>query len=146
MRPRRYASLFRACPKCRSPAGVACVGKKGARISVHKARLLGIGNAEVDRAQRQRGGALARERGFYGTDEWRAVRYQALRLHGGACQCCGVRASPGRPLHVDHIKPRSRFPDLALELTNLQVLCGDCNVGKGASDTIDWRTHGGAMQ
>ena len=76
---------------------------------------------------------------FYLTDAWRAVRYDALRLHGGACQCCGARPVAGHPLHVDHIKPRSRFPELALVVTNLQVLCEDCNLGKGARDETDWR-------
>lgn len=76
---------------------------------------------------------------FYDTDEWRTVRYMALKQHGGCCQCCGNRAAPGRPLHVDHIKPRSKFPELELELNNLQVLCADCNLGKRAWDETDWR-------
>ena len=42
-------------------------------------------------------------------------------------------------LNVDHIKPRFLFPDLALRLDNLQVLCGDCNEGKGNWDMTDWR-------
>ena len=28
---------------------------------------------------------------------------------------------------------------LELQLTNLQMLCADCNVGKGAWDETDWR-------
>ena len=27
----------------------------------------------------------------------------------------------------------------ALDVANLQVLCEDCNLGKGNSDTVDWR-------
>ena len=76
---------------------------------------------------------------FYESLEWQRVRYEALKRHGGRCQCCGLRWRPEAPLHVDHIKPRSRFPDLALEVSNLQVLCGPCNRGKGASDYTDWR-------
>lgn len=76
---------------------------------------------------------------FYKTDEWREVRYRALKLHGGCCQCCGARPSPGHPLHIDHIKPRSKFPELELDLNNLQVLCEDCNLGKRAWDDTDWR-------
>lgn len=76
---------------------------------------------------------------FYDTDEWRTVRYQALKRHGGCCQCCGARAERGKPLHVDHIKPRSKYPELALTLGNLQVLCPDCNLGKRAWDETDWR-------
>jgi 5-methylcytosine-specific restriction endonuclease McrA len=76
---------------------------------------------------------------FYDSDEWRNIRYQALKIHGGACQCCGNRASADKPLHVDHIKPRSKFPELELDLNNLQVLCKDCNLGKRAWDQTDWR-------
>lgn len=42
-------------------------------------------------------------------------------------------------MNVDHIKPRRLFPWLALELKNLQVLCHDCNHGKGNWDQTDWR-------
>lgn len=42
---------------------------------------------------------------------------------------CGVPGSQSR-IHVDHIKPKSKYPQLALEEYNLQVLCEDCNLGK----------------
>jgi hypothetical protein len=77
--------------------------------------------------------------GFYNSEEWRRVRYLALRSHGGACQCCGATPSRGFPLHVDHVKPRSKYPELELDIDNLQVLCADCNLGKGAWDETDWR-------
>lgn len=76
---------------------------------------------------------------FYYTDEWRAVRYEALRINGGKCQCCGRGRAHGVVLHVDHIKPRSKFPHLELDLSNLQVLCEDCNLGKSNKDATDWR-------
>lgn len=76
---------------------------------------------------------------FLKTREWRAVRYQVLQKHGGRCQCCGRSASDGVVIHVDHIKPRSKFPELALDVNNLQVLCEDCNLGKSNNDATDWR-------
>lgn len=78
---------------------------------------------------------------FYNSRQWRELRYLALRCADGACQCCGARASSGVQIHVDHIKPRSRYPELQLCLDNLQVLCADCNIGKGAWDDTDWRSH-----
>jgi len=42
-------------------------------------------------------------------------------------------------LNVDHIRPRRYYPELALELGNLQVLCAACNQGKGNKDATDWR-------
>lgn len=82
---------------------------------------------------------------FYLCQLWRELRYLALRNCGGKCQCCGASASDGVQLHVDHIKPRSMFPELALKLENLQVLCADCNIGKGAWDITDWREQWDGM-
>lgn len=77
--------------------------------------------------------------GFYWSDEWRSLRYQALRKSRGVCELCGGGPQAGKPLHVDHIKPRSKYPALELDLSNLQVLCADCNLGKSNTDEIDWR-------
>lgn len=76
---------------------------------------------------------------FYASREWRVLRYSALKLHGAACQCCGSSAKDGKVMHVDHIKPRSKYPGLELTLSNLQVLCEDCNLGKLHLDETDWR-------
>lgn len=75
---------------------------------------------------------------FYNSLTWKKVRYQALARSAGKCECCGAMGDKA-PLHVDHIKPRSKYPELALELFNLQVLCADCNLGKLNQDETDWR-------
>ena len=67
---------------------------------------------------------------FYSGRQWKELRYDALRNTGGCCCCCGARASDGAQLHVDHIKPRSKYPELQYDLDNLQILCRDCNMGK----------------
>ena len=82
----------------------------------------------------QRTGKRAKE-DFYDSEAWRMLRYQALKRSNKRCELCGATSK----LHVDHIKPRSRYPELALRLDNLQVLCRDCNLGKGAWDSTDWR-------
>lgn len=74
--------------------------------------------------------------GFYETREWQELRYRVLRKFGRACMCCG---SSNCELHVDHIKPRSKHPELELEFTNLQILCRACNLGKSNTDETDWR-------
>lgn len=76
---------------------------------------------------------------FYQSREWLELRYRVLKKSAGCCQCCGARGAADNPLQVDHIKPRARFPELALVEANLQVLCRDCNLGKGAWDATDWR-------
>ena len=78
---------------------------------------------------------------FYNSWEWKAVRYEALLLHGRRCQCCGWSPKDGGDgyLVVDHIKPRARYPKLELCLDNLQVLCNDCNMGKSRKHEHDFR-------
>lgn len=72
--------------------------------------------------------------------EWRATRMMALKKYGPVCQCCGASPKTGAVMNVDHVKPRKFFPSLALSLGNLQILCGDCNHGKGNWDATDWRS------
>jgi 5-methylcytosine-specific restriction endonuclease McrA len=76
---------------------------------------------------------------FLSTYEWRKTRMVALKKYGARCQCCGATPATGAVIHVDHIKPRKLFPHLALDVDNLQVLCHECNHGKGNWDQTDWR-------
>lgn len=76
---------------------------------------------------------------FYQSPAWRQLRYEALAASDGKCQLCGRGKKDGVILHVDHIRPRSKFPKLELDPTNLQVLCEDCNMGKMNRDDRDWR-------
>lgn len=71
--------------------------------------------------------------------EWRRVRMAVLKRDGATCRCCGATAKDGTQIQVDHIKPRRLYPELALDETNLQVLCAACNHGKGNWDQTDWR-------
>ena len=76
---------------------------------------------------------------FYKTPEWRNIRYKVLETAGNRCSACGRSPKEGVIIHVDHILPRSIFPEKALDLNNLQVLCEDCNIGKSNKYTRDWR-------
>ena len=84
---------------------------------------------------------------FYASWEWATLRMKALKANGGRCECCGAGASDTTiggdsvRLHVDHIKPISQHWELRLEPDNLQVLCAECNRGKGAWDETDWRAN-----
>lgn len=77
--------------------------------------------------------------GFLQSKNWKRLRLQALNRHGRACQVCGASPKSGAVLNVDHVLPRRLFPHLALDINNLQVLCGDCNEGKGNWDMTDAR-------
>ncbi len=76
---------------------------------------------------------------FYSSRAWKILRYQAFESYGNRCQCCGARPEDDITLHVDHIKPKSTHPELALDINNLQILCEDCNVGKINQWDTDWR-------
>jgi hypothetical protein len=76
---------------------------------------------------------------FLQSYEWRRVRMAVLKRDGARCACCGATRDTGATIHVDHIKPRRIFPELALHMDNLQVLCHECNHGKGNWDMTDWR-------
>lgn len=70
---------------------------------------------------------------FYSTFAWRQLRWDVLRHSNGRCAMCNASKESGVVIHVDHIKPRSKYPGLELVKENLQILCEDCNIGKSNS-------------
>lgn len=79
------------------------------------------------------------DKDFLFSFEWRKLRLQALDKYGHVCVSCGSTPKSGAILNVDHIKPRKYFPELALDINNLQVLCSECNHGKGNWNHSDYR-------
>ena len=71
---------------------------------------------------------------FYGSPEWKTLRRKVFRIYPSICMRCGNKDN----LEVDHIKPRSKYPELELEFDNLQILCRDCNLLKGTKDFPEW--------
>src|SRR5437868_14922098 len=67
------------------------------------------------------------------------LRTAVIELHGSECLRCGVQCTWSGPtkLHIDHVIPEIHGGPTTL--ANLQVLCRDCNLNKGA-DTADYRT------
>jgi 5-methylcytosine-specific restriction protein A len=59
-----------------------------------------------------------------GTYRWRKLREIVIRRDQGTCQACGQEGK-----HVDHIVPRKLGG--TDELSNLQLLCVQCNLSKG---------------
>lgn len=76
---------------------------------------------------------------FLSSYAWRQLRMRVLSHYGPRCMCCGATPDSGAVMNVDHIKPRKTYPHLALDFDNLQVLCHECNHGKGNWDSTDWR-------
>lgn len=87
----------------------------------------------------------AEKTAFYESWEWREKRMEVLCEMGKECQCCGATPGmvtpAGKPVRicVDHIRPISKYWHLRLEKKNLQILCDECNQGKGAWDETDHR-------
>lgn len=96
-------------------------------------------NRGVKKANRQKLSKKS-DADFYSSREWLELRVRVLESYKCKCMMCG--RSPQTHdvfLHVDHIKPRSKFPELSLDFDNLQVLCMDCNIGKSNKYQTDWR-------
>jgi Homing endonuclease associated repeat/HNH endonuclease len=62
---------------------------------------------------------------------WR-LRAQVLMRDEAKCRLCGATPSHGARLHVDHIVAWSKGGETVL--SNLQILCDRCNLGKGDLD------------
>ena len=76
---------------------------------------------------------IEEQKSFYNSPEWKTLRSEVIEDCSYRCASCGRKISDPYNLTVDHIKPRSKFPDLALDKSNLQILCRSCNSSKGAN-------------
>jgi len=76
---------------------------------------------------------------FFASDEWRDLRYRTLKRFGARCLCCGANRTTGAILHVDHVVPVAVNWSRRNDPSNLQILCEDCNIGKAANFSDDWR-------
>lgn len=66
--------------------------------------------------------------------EYQKFKIRLLEEYGNLCQCCGKHVK----LTIDHIFPKSLFPELGIKYDNLQLLCQPCNSDKGIK-IIDYR-------
>lgn len=77
------------------------------------------------------------EETFYSSPEWAQLRALVIKEEGQVCAECHKRIKNDEDVTVDHIRPRSKYPDLALRRENLRVLCRSCNSAKSDKDMID---------
>ena len=68
---------------------------------------------------------------FYSSPEWTMLRKQVIKEKGKICTECGRKIKHNYDITVDHIKPRSKYPELSLSINNLCVMCRSCNAKKG---------------
>lgn len=69
-------------------------------------------------------GATSEADKFYNSKEWKELRKQAFERDHYTCVDC---TRVGRELEANHIKPRSKFPELKLVLSNIETLCKKCH-------------------
>lgn len=79
-------------------------------------------------------------RKFMVNKSWKQLRVEAIEKYGNKCCKCGRVGSKRYPINIDHIKPRKYYPELAMDINNLQPLCGRCNREKGNNHCIDYRS------
>jgi hypothetical protein len=73
---------------------------------------------------------------FYISNEWLSLKIKVFKKYGRMCMKC---KSVKGEMHIDHIKPRSKYKDLELDFNNLQVLCKQCNMIKSNLNCNDYR-------
>lgn len=64
---------------------------------------------------------------FYNSTAWKKVRLVALVRDNYLCQAClrNKRLTTANTVH--HIKPRLDYPELALDIDNLESICPSCH-------------------
>jgi 5-methylcytosine-specific restriction endonuclease McrA len=74
---------------------------------------------------------------FYISNRWLILKREVKNMYKCGCMKCG---SINCEIHVDHILPRSLYPELELNIHNLQILCKNCNEIKSNKQFNDYRT------
>lgn len=122
--------------KLNGVAAVAPIGRKICSVCEGMRDYVQKGGTLRDRAAKQAKKPPS-SKAFYQSWEWAQLRFDVLRKYGPKCMLCGVTSATSK-IVVDHIKPRSFYPELELEFSNMQVLCDLCNRGKSRRE-VDFR-------
>lgn len=85
-----------------------------------------------EREKRQEEGQL-----FYSSPEWAKLREWVIKEEGRVCAQCRRHIKNDSDVTIDHIRPRSKYPHLALRRENLRVLCRKCNSRKKDRESLD---------
>lgn len=120
-----------------------------AALSQAEAKVAQAQQAKEKLRQRRRDGKLLYDN-WQGSRDWQQWRLQQLERQNWKCACCAQQMGFGEktylgngdftlePQHptVDHMLPKSLFPELALEQQNLVMMCWSCNRKKGSKMAI----------
>lgn len=124
------------CESCKNIYFMGAKTFRGSASKKHRRLCLSCTRQDISaRSSKQIGptnpnwknGATSEADKFYSSKKWKEIRTQAFIRDKYTCVDCG---QVGRKLEANHIQPRSRFPELKLELNNLETLCKKCHDGK----------------
>lgn len=65
---------------------------------------------------------------LHNSQEYKAWRLAVWSRDHFSCQKCGVKQSRTNPLHAHHIKPKSKYPELVLDIDNGLTVCKKCHL------------------
>lgn len=99
--------------------------RKELRVEMRKVEKKKFTLAKVSTAAKRK---PSRRQIHYTAKEWQPIRKQVFDRDGKICHICG-----GPATHIDHLLPKSKYPELALNLDNLKPACRNCNFEKLAT-------------
>ena len=72
--------------------------------------------------------------------KWWKLREEIIKRDNHFCQRCWNKFGilNGERLEAHHIKPRSKYPELTFEESNLVTLCRTCNAQLGTKEELDF--------
>lgn len=117
--------------KCRNCGREYIVPSEYPGCCSKKCKIERTGNINIKKVEKKKLNELV----SITNQRWLKLRYQAFLRYGRKCCLCGSNDN----LQVDHIKPKSKYPNLVYDIENLQILCKACNFGKSNKYKNDWR-------
>jgi uncharacterized protein (TIGR02646 family) len=75
----------------------------------------------------------------------RSIKDVLVAMFHGKCTYCESKISHVDYGHIEHFKPKSRFPDLTFEWTNLLLSCPICNGPEYKGDRFPEGSEGGPL-
>jgi 5-methylcytosine-specific restriction endonuclease McrA len=139
---RRLAQIERSKPINAMSPNIGSWDWKPLPTDVPRLKVVSSKKGKNQGRKQEKRDAIARtpDSEFYISKEWRALRVRVLEKYDCMCMMCGRSPKIHKVvIHVDHIKPRSKHPELCLSFDNLQLLCEDCNLGKSNKYETDYR-------
>jgi hypothetical protein len=117
-----------------------CEGERLISRKVRQQRNLLRKQARMISIFKEDGYSAEKAKDLYNSREWQRLRVKIIEEQNGECQMCGrSHKKHGIVIHVDHIIPLSIDWSKRFDESNLQLLCEDCNLGKGNRYSTDWR-------